>query len=255
MSDATLSPDRRVGITYEADDTPQGLRETWPLRRRQALLLLAGYVVLTAVWVAIGELLTGPLGDSAIVDGDRRAVEWFADRRTPTRDRLSTVGSMLSDTFVKIIATAVLALLMLKLFKRWLEPLVLAVSLILEAWVFITVTKIVGRPRPDVPRLEESPVGSSFPSGHVAAATVYAALAVIVFWHTRKLWARIAIVAVTAAIPPIVAVARIYRGMHFPSDMVAGALLGAASLVVTLVVLTRSPQGRAALRNEDEPSP
>ena len=42
-------------------------------------------------------------------------------------------------------------LLVLFLFKRWLEPLVIVVPLVIEALCFITVTTLVARPRPDVP--------------------------------------------------------------------------------------------------------
>ena len=54
---------------------------------------------------------------------------------------------------------------MLVVWRRWLEPLVVAVPLIVEAAAFITITFIVRRPRPDVPRLEGSPVDSIVPVG------------------------------------------------------------------------------------------
>ncbi len=116
--------------------------------------------------------------------------------------------------------TAVLALVFLAVWRRWFESLVLAVSLVVEASAFIVVTTVVGRDRPDVPHLDNSPVGSSFPSGHTAAAAAYAAIAVIVFWHTRKVWARVLVSVVAIAIPIIVALARMYRGMHYLTDTV-----------------------------------
>jgi undecaprenyl-diphosphatase len=141
---------------------------------------------------------------------------------------------------VKIVVTAVIAIVMLIVWKRWLEPLVVAVSLILEALTFITVTWLVGRPRPDVPRLETSPVGSSYPSGHVGAAVAYSAIVVVLFWHTRRRWIRVLAVAVVAILPVLVGVARVYRGMHFFSDVVFGALLGGASVIAAVTVLTRA---------------
>ena len=84
-------------------------------------------------------------------------------------------GSGLADTFVKIGVTALLAIVMRLAWKRWREPLMMVVPLVLEASAFITVTYLIARPRPD-DRLESSPVNSSFPSGHVAAAAAYSAL-------------------------------------------------------------------------------
>ena len=81
-------------------------------------------------------------------------------------------------------------------------------------------------------QLLESPVSTTFPSGHVAAATVYGAFVVIVFWHSRSALARG--VAVTLCLLAIasVGVARIYQGMHYLSDVVAGIVLGIVSLVI-----------------------
>ena len=101
---------------------------------------------------------------------------------------------------------------------------------------------IVGRPRPDVVRLENSPVDSSFPSGHVAAAAVYGAFAVVVFWHTTSRVARAVAVAAVLAIVGIVAWARLYQGMHFVSDVAAGVTLGVVSLVVCVAVVGRPEQ-------------
>jgi undecaprenyl-diphosphatase len=95
-------------------------------------------------------------------------------------------------------------------------------------------------------------VGSSFPSGHVAAAAAYAAIAVVVFWHTRKRWARILVVLVALLVPVIVALSRMYRGMHFLSDTIAGAVLGCAAVALTAVVLTRSPEGAVIVNPNTE---
>ena len=124
------------------------LRATWPLQRRDAPLFLALFVGLTLVWSGMGWLLTGPLEDSALIRADQDVSQWFADRRTPTLDDWATAGAMLADTFVKIIVTAVIAGIMLAVWRNWREPLMVAIPLILEASVFITVTWIVGRPAP-----------------------------------------------------------------------------------------------------------
>jgi len=142
-------------------ETPhkQRLRDTWIIRKPEALTLLGLYVVMTGVWLGIGELLTHPLKDTWVVHNDQSVSEWFVGKRTPRLNSLSFIGSMLSDTVVKIAVTAVVAIVMLIIWKRWVEPLMVVIPLILEAMCFITVTTIVGRPRPDVPHLDTSPVG------------------------------------------------------------------------------------------------
>ncbi len=229
-----------------------GLRETWPVHRRQSLQLLCGWVALTVVWICVGSLLTGPLVGGAIVRADERVADWLVEQRTPTWNRVTEWGSLLAETTTKVVVTALLALVFLRLWRRWFEPVFLVVSLVIEAAAFIVVTTVVGRDRPDVPRLDDSPVGSSFPSGHSAAAAAYAAIAVVVFWHTRKRWARILVVLVTVLVPVIVSLSRMYRGMHFLSDTLAGIVLGGAAVALTAVVLARSPEGAAIVNPSAE---
>jgi membrane-associated phospholipid phosphatase len=197
---------------------------------------------MSAVWFAFGWLLKHPLKDSRIVHTDESIERWFVEQRTPRLNSLSFVGSMLSDTLVKIVLTAVVALVMLFVWRRWLEPLVVCMALILEALTFITVTTLVGRPRPDVAHLDTSPVGSSYPSGHTAAAVAYSAIVVVLFWHTRRRWVRAFGVAVAMIIPVCVGLARMYRGMHFLTDVVFGALLGALSVVASVWILRRAAE-------------
>ncbi len=144
------------------------LRDTWLVRRSEALALLGFYLAFSAAWFAVGWLLTHPLKDSWIVHTDQSVSEWFVRQRTPGLNSVSFVGSMLADTVVKTVVTAVVAIVMLIVWKRWLEPLLVSVALVLEALCFISITTLVNRPRPDVPHLDTSPVGSSFPSGHTA---------------------------------------------------------------------------------------
>jgi hypothetical protein len=91
--------------------------------------------------------------------------------------------------------------------------------------------------------LEGSPIGSSYPSGHTAAAVVYSAIVIVIFWHTRRVWVRALAVAVAIAIPICVGYSRVYRGMHHLSDVVAGALLGGAWVISSYLVI-RSAERR-----------
>ena len=220
------------------------LRDTWLVRRSEALALGAFYVAFTAIWFVVGWLLTHPLKNSWIVHTDQSVSEWFVRQRTPGLNSLSFVGSMLSDTVVKIVVTAIGAIVMLIVWKHWLEPLMVTVALILEALCFITITTLVNRPRPDVPRLDTSPVGSSYPSGHTGAAVAYSAIVVVIFWHTRRRWVRALAAAFAVILPVCVALSRLYRGMHFLTDVFFGALLGAASVTATAFVLRRAAERR-----------
>jgi undecaprenyl-diphosphatase len=200
-------------------------------------LFLGAYVGLVVVWVGIGEMITH---STWIQARDQSVAEWFVDGRTATLDTMSAFGSNLSETLVKIALTAIVAIAMKVAWKRWREPLMMVVPLVLEASVFITVTTLVSRPRPDVKQLDSSPVDSSFPSGHVAAAAVYGALVIVVFWHVRSRVARTAVVVLSVAIPIIVGWARMYRGMHHLTDVAAGLVLGIVSVLLSWWMIHRA---------------
>jgi undecaprenyl-diphosphatase len=208
-----------------------------PIDRHKWLQLVAGLVGAVAVLVVVGYLMTDMSAPNPITRFDADTADRLAASRTPVLDDLAHWGSFLADTEVKIVVTALFAAVAFAMWRRWHEPLFLAVTLIFEATVFIIVTTIVGRSRPDVPRLEDSPVDSSFPSGHVAAAAVYGAFVLIVFWHTRATWARAVAVVVYSCVVVAVAWARLYAGMHFLSDVVTGVVLGLWSVAFCLVVL------------------
>lgn len=201
----------------------------WPLDGRAHLQLLAAYAALTAAFVAIGRLLVGPLDDS-VGASDRDLAVRLVDGRTATLDDLSWWGSMLAETAVKIALTLVVLAVVWLRWRHWQDAVLIAGALVLEASAFLTITLLVGRHRPDVPRLDSSPVDSSFPSGHVAAAVVYGAVAIVVGRHARRHGPVVVAVLVTVAIALAVAWARMYRGMHHLSDVVGGVVLGVASL-------------------------
>ena len=210
---------------------------SWPLERRDAAILVGWFVGLVGIWWAVGAIITGPLDGSGFVRTDERISQWFADGRTPRNDDLAVAGAMLADTFVKIVVTAIAAGVILAIWRSWRDVAMIVLPLILEASTFIVVTWLVGRPRPDVPRLESSPVSSSWPSGHTAAATVYFAIVVVIWWHVRNPVVRVISIVVPLAVLVIVGWARTYAGMHHLSDVIAGVILGAVSVFVVWLLL------------------
>jgi undecaprenyl-diphosphatase len=76
-----------------------------------------------------------------------------------------------------------------------------------------------------------------------------------VFWHTRRRWIRALAVVVTVAVPVIVGLARMYRGMHFFTDVVAGVLLGAASVLVVIWIVCRAEDRRRGRDAAHDPGP
>jgi len=208
-------------------------RDTWPLTWRDVGRLVIAYVVLSGVFILLGLPLRHEDQHGTIGRIDHDVATWMVEHRGSTINMLTSIGSGFANTIVKIVVTTIIVLLMLRRWHRWFEAAYVAIVLVLEASIFITVTLVVRRPRPDVVRLDTSNVASSFPSGHMAAAVAYGAIAVVTFWHTRRRWPRVLVTAGAVIVPIIVGISRVQRGLHHLSDVIAGAVLGLACLAVT----------------------
>uniref|UniRef100_A0AAU2JJ77 Phosphatase PAP2 family protein n=1 Tax=Streptomyces sp. NBC_00049 TaxID=2903617 RepID=A0AAU2JJ77_9ACTN len=108
---------------------------------------------------------------------------------------------------------------------------------------------LVGRERPVWPDPVDSAPYAAYPSGHAMTATVVCGLLLWLLptsaprWAVGTAWAA----AVVSALG--VGFTRVYLGVHWPSDVLAGWLLGVALLaLVTAVPLPRSARGAAAAR-------
>jgi len=223
----------------DRDDSSQ-LWASWPLRGRELLELALAYASLVSLGLVAGWTLLGPLSDTPLARFDVDVSSWFATVRSRSLDIWSDVGSAFSDTINVIVVLTILVVAMAWYWRRWRESLTLGLGVGLEALVFVVVSLVLGRDRPPVTQLDPSPPTASFPSGHVGAAfALYVGLALIVFWNTdSRLW-RTTAVTVAAVVPLAVALSRMYRGMHFLTDVIGGAVLGLLCLTTAAFVVRR----------------
>lgn len=224
-------------VDGDGDDEKSWWATTWPIDTSRTFQIIGSGVALVAVLALIGAVAYRWTNPNPITDADRDVSEWLVDQRNSFWNDAAHWGSFISDTSTKIVLTLAVVGYALWKWRRWHEAVLIGVSLIFEATVFIVTSTIVGRPRPDIERLASSPVDTSFPSGHVAAAACYFAFTVVVLWHARSTWARVLAIGFGVAATGIVGWARAYEGMHFLTDVVVGAILGIVSVFLCVRIL------------------
>ncbi|MGW5556220.1 phosphatase PAP2 family protein [Micromonospora sp. NPDC003944] len=206
--------------------------------------LLLGLMVLLGVLVTRVFAKTWPF---TVEDAVNR--ELAADR-TGGWNNVSLVFSTLASTQMIVVVTVLVALALRLWLKRWREPLFLCAAVTAQALVFLLTTMAIDRRRPAVEHMDVSPPTSSFPSGHTSAAVaLYVGIAVLMALRARSTGAKVAWWTLLLMVPLGVALTRMYRGMHHPSDVVASFLNGGTCVaIMARAVLDRGLRwGRAKL--------
>jgi membrane-associated phospholipid phosphatase len=142
-----------------------------------------------------------------------------------------------------IIALTVVAVAALAAFRHWRGAAALALVVPLTQAVVAGAKALVSRPRPDAETAIAEPSGFSFPSAHSASAVaLYVMLALIAasIWRGRS---RTAAWLAAGAVVLTVGASRVYLGAHYPTDVLAGWLLGGVLVVATWEACSRLPGG------------
>jgi len=106
------------------------------------------------------------------------------------------------------------------------------------------------RPRPDVvPHLREA-MSLSFPSGHaLTSAAVYLTLGALSMHIAQRRLTKVYCISMAMLATAMVGVSRIYLGVHYPTDVLAGWLIG-LSWALMCWMIERSLERRAGLKRE-----
>ena len=150
------------------------------------------------------------------------------------RDWTALGGVLLRNLFALI---AIAALLLVRLRR---EATLLAAT-ILSGWVVNTLIKAtVGRPRPTIVSHLAEAGGSSFPSGHsFNSAVVYMGIALALASLSAQRGVRWSMIAGAAAVTALIALSRVWLGVHYPSDAIAGWLGGMGWALTASALLYR----------------
>jgi membrane-associated phospholipid phosphatase len=202
-------------------------------------------LLLLAAW-AFGAIAEDVVTGATITFVDVRLAHWFHDRATPGFTRV-----MLFVTHWNGLAgSSVMAALLALWFRRrrahdWLIVCLIAVpgGMLLN----VALKHVFRRVRPSFDDPLLNLLTYSFPSGHTAAATVfYGLLACYLVRRVRAWHARALVVAGAVAMVALVALSRMYLGVHYLSDVLAAVAESAAWLAICITAVATLHRRRLA---------
>ncbi|WP_432246394.1 phosphatase PAP2 family protein [Mycolicibacterium sp. ELW1] len=199
--------------------------------------LLSGLILVALLAAGFTKLLDGVLEGELDSYVDRPVSWWVADHRDGWLTGMMKVLTHVADPLSLVVITVIVSAWVCWRIRSWL-PAVLGLSGLIGVGVVLVVAKwMVGRSRPPSWTAVIVEDGFSFPSGHATGGVAVAVLlAWMAGWVIRGWTARVVLWAGAATAAGTMGFSRVYLGVHYLSDVVAGAFLGAAWAIGVIVV-------------------
>jgi membrane-associated phospholipid phosphatase len=199
------------------------------------LELLAGLVVLTgSAWIFGWMAEDLAEGDTKV---DTRLAGWLHEHASPGWttffDTVTRLGNVSTLAVVALLAAVVLWR------RRWIAELqLLALAAVGAEIITVGLKHGFQRDRPFFADPLASESSYSFPSGHASVSlAVYGTLGFIAARHLGSRRAQIAALAGAAGLVLLIGLSRLYLGVHFLSDVIAGYSIGIAWIALCVVLL------------------
>ena len=191
-------------------------------------------VLLLAIFTKLSEdLLYNELGTFDRVVGE--LIRGFA---TPRLTRVAIFLTNLGSGYIEIGLMFVVGAFLLFRFKHTWETVLLVISLS-GAWLLNTILKeLFHRVRPDIVHLVQAG-GYSFPSGHAMVAAAFYGVIGYLLWLNLRNYSKPSwyVVLFTFVLILAIGISRIYLGVHFASDVIAGYAAGGVWAIACIIGL------------------
>jgi membrane-associated phospholipid phosphatase len=200
--------------------------------------------VLAGAFALLAVLITLP----AVIAWDARtasAVNTAVAADATVRAVAVVVTTAGSPVAVDLLTAVAVTLIWLRADRPWRvrAVLYLVTARLVELGVETAVKSLTARPRPLLPHPLATAQDTSFPSGHTAGTAVLCVSLLVLAWPQLSRGARAAWSVSAAAAIIAVGVSRVLLGVHYPTDVLGGALWGmATALGLAPIVAVRTPR-------------
>ncbi len=193
---------------------PQRIWDLFYVHRLRVLTLFIGVLVPLSLFGLLAQELIEDEGFFF----DEPILRFAHDLTTPSLDVFMLGISVLGLSY-GVVPIDVGTLLLLLLWNRRRDALFFGLSVIGAGVLNQSAKVFFGRPRPKLWPSIAPEQTLSFPSGHAMGSMACVAALIVLLWPTRWRWPALALGGVFVI---LVGVSRVYLGVHFPSDILAG---------------------------------
>ena len=190
---------------------------------------------------------------------DEAVLEWMAAHQDPMLEKVMFEITLLGTGIVVMTMVFISALFL------WLsDHRFSALLLVIATWGGVVINSLLkntfDRPRPQVFEWGTHVLTSSFPSGHAMSSTIaYGTVAYLAARLQRRRWARWLTILVAGTLILLIGVSRLYLGVHYPSDVLAGSVMGLAWAGFCMAILEGiqvfGGRYRPQILEHEEPAP
>jgi membrane-associated phospholipid phosphatase len=205
------------------------------MTRSRALTLSACALASLVVVAVLGFLVTNDRSPLDAYDRWGRQAEDWADNSAALSTFLRVVEVSFATVGMIVWTTLVVAAVASR--RRYRAAAFAIVVMIVTSLATTGIKLWLGRGRPDWQDAVDRLTSKSFPSGHASSSAALAGILIFLAWSLlRHQAARWAVTALAIAVWVTVCLDRVLLGRHFPTDVVAGSFLGAAVVLLGIVV-------------------
>lgn len=152
-------------------------------------------------------------------------ITWVQSWESPTWTALAKFCATLGSAKIVILLCILTMIFLYFVLKHRSELIFLIIVCGGSALLNVLLKAEFVRERPTIHRILEE-TGYSFPSGHAMGAfSFYAAVAFLLWRHIPTKWGRVLLILTAAGMILMIGLSRVYAGVHYPSDVLAGYLI------------------------------